>query len=134
MITEKELGDYYKGNEILRETDEEGNKHVFKILKLNIPIHWELKNIETEEYAIISYRDNQNICCLCGSGDVELSDIYKFGLDIITFNNEKVAKERKYNDLSLYLREIVDNSSLEDVEKIVISISDKQPRRNNKNK
>ena len=129
MIDDKQLGDYYVGNEVIREIDEHGNKNVFRLVKLNIPYDWDvLEPVEEEKYSITPFREpnNPNNCHLYGAGDVELSNIYEFALKIIQHNHEKIEKVELFNNLVRDLQYTFSTNDLETVKRVTFEIKPKK--------
>ena len=129
MIDDKQLGDYYIGNEILRGIDENGNKYAVRLVKLNIPYDWDLLNaIEEERFSITPSRTRENpeICSLYGAGDIDLSTIYEFALKIIQHNHEKIEKVELFNKLVKDLQYTFSTNDLETVKRITFEIKPKK--------
>lgn len=127
----KKLGEHFSGFDLIKDYDNNGVvTNSFKLLKISIPLEWDVFSKETETYHIEPSREGMafGVCGLYGTGDIEFSDIIDFALDIIKHNNDKQLKIQLYNEIVENLVDTFNKTSFEKLKTLKIVFESKKKK------
>jgi len=116
-----------------------GNKYIqngifegLKFVRVYIPIEWEL--IGTEDNVEVERDQNTPTVAVFASSDknIGFSDIIDSILSVIQFNNDKIMKDKLFDELLTKLEEIFSENDLETLKTLTFEFNNKPKRPYNK--